>query len=319
MVDILKTLELGGIVPVVVIEDESHAIPLANALLAGGLSTMEITFRTNAARGAIDRIRQGAPGMMIGAGTVLAIDQAKAAIDAGAQYIVSPGMNRKVVEYCRSRDVTITPGVATPTDVENALELELSVVKFFPAEASGGIEYLKALSAPYKTLKFIPTGGIDESNLLEYLRHPAVIACGGSWMVKADLIASQRFDEITRISARAVSTMLGLCLAHVGINNAGPAEAMQGAELLARLLRMEFRDGASSVFVEKQFEFVKQKSRGTHGHLAIGTNFIHRAIAFFSAQGIAVLDETRNEKNGKLASVYLEKEIGGFAIHLLQL
>ena len=138
-------------------------------------------------------------------------------------------------------------------------------------------------------------------------------------MVKADLIASERFDEITRISARAVSTMLGLSLAHVGINSASPAEALQGAELLARLLKMEFKEGASSVFVEKQFEFVKQPSRGAHGHLAIGTNFIHRAIAYLSSQGVAVLEETRNEKNGKLASVYLEKEIGGFAIHLLQL
>ncbi len=319
MVNVLKALGLGGIVPVVVIEDESHAVPLANALLAGGLSTMEVTFRTDAARDAIEKIRQAVPGMMIGAGTVLTIDQAKDAIEAGARYVVSPGLNRKVVEYCRSRDVTVTPGVATPTDIENALELSLTVVKFFPAEANGGVEYLKALSGPYRQLKFIPTGGVDESNLLDYLRHPAVLACGGSWMVRADLITSGNFEEITRISSRAISTMLGLRLAHVGINAGGPAEALEGAETLARLLRMGVKDGSSSVFVDSQFEFVKSKFRGTNGHLAIGTNFIHRAIAYLSTQGISVLEETRSEKNGTLASVYLAKEIGGFAVHLLQL
>ncbi len=318
MMNVLEALELGGIVPVVVIDDEKHAAPLAQALLAGGLSTMEITFRTNAALGALERIRKDAPGMMIGAGTVLTVEQATAAIDSGAQYIVSPGLNRKIVEYCRSRNILVTPGVVTPTDVEVALEIGLTVVKFFPAEASGGIGFLKALSAPYRQVRFIPTGGIDESNLLDYLKFPPVIACGGSWMVKSELIAAGKFDEITAISRRAVSTMLGFRLSHVGIASSGPAEALQNAGFLAKLLRLEMKEGNSSVFVDTQFEFVKDRPRGTHGHLAIGTNFIHRAVAYCAAQGIGILEETRSERGGELRSVYLDREVAGFAIHLLQ-
>lgn len=316
---VLKALELCGIVPVVVIDDESHAVPLAKALLAGGLTTMEITFRTEAARGAVDRIRKGVPEMLIGAGTVLTVDQVKAAVESGAQYIVSPGLSRSVVEYCKSHDITVTPGVTTPTDVEAAIELGLSVAKFFPAEASGGINYLKALSAPYRQMRFIPTGGVDEENLLAYLRFPAVLACGGSWMVKAELISTGNFDEITRLSASAVAAMLGLKLCHVGINNAGPEEAAAGAQFLGRLLSLPLNEGSGSVFVGAQFELLKRQYLGTHGHLAIGTNFIHRAIAQFARKGVGIRDETRGERDGRLVSVYLDKEVGGFAIHLLQI
>ena len=316
---VLNALELGGIIPVVVIEDEERAVPLAQALLAGGLATMEITFRTDAARNAIDRIRQSVPEMLIGAGTVLTVDQVKAAVDGGAQYIVSPGLNRNVVEYCRSHDVTVTPGISTPSDVEAAIEFGLTVVKFFPAEASGGTNYLKAITAPYRQMRFIPTGGVDESNLVAYLRLPFVLACGGSWMVKAELIGAGNFDEITRLSSSAVATMLGLRLCHVGINNPGPTEAMEGARFLGSLLHMPLNEGSGSVFVDTQFELLKRNYLGAHGHLAIGTNFIQRAIAQFACRGTGIREETKAEKNGKLASVYLDKEVGGFAIHLLQL
>ena len=192
------------IVPVVIIQDELDAEPLAQALLDGGLPTMEITFRTDAAKPAIGRIAKSHPSIVLGAGTVLTVDQVKAAVDAGAKYIVSPGIPRKVVEYCLKKNICVTPGVVTPTEIGVALELGLDVVKFFPAEASGGIEYLKAISAPFPNLKFIPTGGIDESNLLPYLQHPKVLAVGGSWMVKPALIAGKQFGEITRLTAQAI-------------------------------------------------------------------------------------------------------------------
>ncbi len=204
---ILEKLGQLKIVPVVILQDERDAEPLAQALVEGGLSTMEVTFRTDAAKGAISRVAQSHPSIVLGAGTVLNVDQVKAATDAGARYIVSPGISRPVVEFCLKNDICVTPGVVTPTEIGLALELGLDVVKFFPAEASGGIDYLKAISAPFPGLKFIPTGGIDESNLVPYLQHPRVLAVGGSWMVKPALIAGRQFEEITRLTAQAVETI----------------------------------------------------------------------------------------------------------------
>ena len=204
MKSVIQQLGLSGIIPVVVIHDAAHAIPLADALAAGGLTSIEITFRTSAAPASIGAIAKARPAMLLGAGTVLTVDQAKSAIDLGARYIVSPGLNRAVVEYCLRSGIPVTPGVVTPTEIEAALDLGLEVVKFFPAEASGGLQYLKAIAAPYTTVKFIPTGGIDETNLLAYLKSPSVHACGGSWMVKAELMQARKFSEITERTVQAV-------------------------------------------------------------------------------------------------------------------
>lgn len=201
---ILEEIGQLGLVPVIVIEDVENAVPLAKALIEGGLPVAEVTFRTKAAREAIEKIAKEFPNMLLGAGTVLTTDQVKAATDAGAKYIVSPGLNPKVVEYCVNNNIPITPGIATPSEIERALEFNLEVVKYFPAEPLGGINYLKAISAPYGMLKFIPTGGIDESNLLSYLRFNKILACGGSWMVKSDLITGKQFDVIANLTAKAV-------------------------------------------------------------------------------------------------------------------
>lgn len=201
---ILEEIGKLGLVPVIVIEDVENAVPLAKALIEGGLPVAEVTFRTKAAREAIEKIAKEFPDMQLGAGTVLTTDQVKAATDAGAKYIVSPGLNPKVVEYCVLNNIPITPGIATPSEIERALEFNLEVVKYFPAEPLGGINYLKAISAPYGMLKFIPTGGIDESNLLSYLKFNKILACGGSWMVKSDLITGRQFDVIASLTAKAV-------------------------------------------------------------------------------------------------------------------
>ncbi|TAK54082.1 MAG: bifunctional 4-hydroxy-2-oxoglutarate aldolase/2-dehydro-3-deoxy-phosphogluconate aldolase [Bacteroidetes bacterium] len=201
--NILQQLGAIKIIPVVVIENEESAEPLAEALLEGGLPTMEITFRTAAAQNAITMVVDKYPNMLVGAGTVLSIEQVKAASSSGAKYIVSPGFNRDVVEYCLKNDIPVTPGVLTPTEIETALNMGLQVVKFFPAEAIGGVKYLKAISAPYKNIKFIPTGGINESNVASYLSLPQVHACGGSWMVKSELIKARRFGEIRELTKRA--------------------------------------------------------------------------------------------------------------------
>lgn len=207
MRDILDTLGELGVVPVVSIERAEDAIELGRALSAANLPCAEITFRTEAAEGAIREISSGVPDIVLGAGTVLTVDQADRAVSAGARFIVSPGFNPKVVAWCQKNQVAITPGVATPTEIDMALDAGLDVLKFFPAEALGGIKMLKAISAPYVGVKFIPTGGINEDNLADYLAHSSVLCCGGSWLVKASLISSGKFDEITRLAGEAVSVV----------------------------------------------------------------------------------------------------------------
>ena len=198
-----KVLQMK-IVTVVAIHDAGHSDALANALVEGGLPCAEITFRTAAAADAI-RTMAKRGNMLVGAGTVLTIDQVKQAVDAGATFMVAPGLNPRVVGYCRERNIPITPGVATPTDIETALDLGLKILKYFPAEAFGGLKALKAISAPYTAVKFIPTGGINASNVIAYLEHPKVVACGGSWMVKSALIAAGQFDKITSLTREAVN------------------------------------------------------------------------------------------------------------------
>ena len=201
----LSRIEALRIVPVVSMEHATDAPALGEALLAGGLPIAEITFRTDAAEASIRALaRRGE--LLVGAGTVLDVQTAQRALNAGAKFIVSPGFNPKVVSWCLKAGVPITPGVATPTDIEMALDHGLSVVKFFPSEALGGLPMLKAIAAPYPMMRFIPTGGIDAANLGEYLRFPGVLACGGSWMVAKELLAEKRFDQITRLAREAVST-----------------------------------------------------------------------------------------------------------------
>ena len=194
-----------GIVPVVVLENAEDAIPLGKALINGGLPVAEVTFRTAAAEESIRKLTAAYPDMLVGAGTVLTTEQADRAIDAGAKFIVSPGLNPKVVSHVLSRNVPVIPGVLTPTVIEAALELGLNVLKFFPAESFGGLKTIKALAAPYGGVRFMPTGGINADNVRAYLASDKILACGGSWMVKGDLIKAGRFDEIEKMVREASS------------------------------------------------------------------------------------------------------------------
>ena len=207
MTDLLEKLGRLGVVPVVKIERAEDAVELGRALLAGGLPCAEITFRTAAAEEAIRRISSSLPEIIVGAGTVLSVDQADKAVSAGARFIVSPGFNPKVMDWCLQNEIPVTPGVLTPTEIDMALDRGLSILKFFPAEAIGGIAVLKAISAPYGGVKFIPTGGINRDNLADYLALPSVHCCGGSWLVKAILISAGKFDEITELARAAMSVV----------------------------------------------------------------------------------------------------------------
>jgi 2-dehydro-3-deoxyphosphogluconate aldolase/(4S)-4-hydroxy-2-oxoglutarate aldolase len=194
-----------GIVPVVSLPKLEDALPLAEALLEGGLPCAEITFRTAAAAEAIARIRARFPQILLGAGTVLTTGQAETAICAGAEFIVSPGTNLTVVDYCLSKGVTIFPGICTPTEIEMALSKGVDVLKFFPAEPMGGVKFLQAICAPYKNVRFIPTGGIDTKNIGHYLALPQVVACGGSWMVKPELFEAGDFARVKQLAGEAVA------------------------------------------------------------------------------------------------------------------
>lgn len=192
-----------GIIPVVVLEDAKDAEPLGKALMEGGLPCAEVTFRTAAAEEAIKIMTEKFPDMLVGAGTVLTTEQADSAIAAGAKFIVSPGLNPDVVAHCVKKGIPVTPGTCTPTDVEKALTFGLNVVKFFPAEPAGGLDFIKAIAAPYVGVKFMPTGGINANNVRDYLKYDRIIACGGSWMVKGDLIKAGDFEKIKELTAEA--------------------------------------------------------------------------------------------------------------------
>ena len=205
MNDTLKQIGATGIVPVVVLNKVAVAEPLAEALIKGGIPCAEVTFRTDAAEESIRAISKKFPDMFVGAGTVLTTEQVDRAIGAGAKFIVSPGLNPKVVEYCIKKGYPITPGIMTPTELEVALGFGLDVVKFFPAENAGGLKMIKAMSAPYTMMKFMPTGGINATNVRDYLACDKILACGGSWMVKGDLINAGNFAEIEKLTCEAAA------------------------------------------------------------------------------------------------------------------
>ena len=198
-----RQLEEFGVVPVVVLEDVKDALPLADALAEGGLPCAEVTFRTEAAEESIRQMTERYPDMLVGAGTVLTIDQVNRAVDAGAKFIVSPGFDPEIVDYCLEREIPVFPGCVTPSEVAQAVKRGLRVVKFFPAEQFGGVSTIKALAAPYTTVRFMPTGGVNAKNLKDYLECGKIVCCGGSWMVKGSLIREGKFDQILEMTKEA--------------------------------------------------------------------------------------------------------------------
>lgn len=200
---VLQLMKKSGVIPVVVLDDTAQALPTANALLAGGVSVMEITFRTAAAASSIKAVSESCPEMLVGAGTVVTLEQCKQALECGAKFIVSPGFDPEVVSWCMERNIPITPGCVTPTEIMTAMKLGLNVVKFFPAGVYGGLKAMKALAAPFGGVKFIPTGGVDAKNLKEYLEAPFVHAVGGSWLCPKKEIAAGNFDAVTALCREA--------------------------------------------------------------------------------------------------------------------
>lgn len=319
MNEILTQFQKLGIIPVIKIDNAKDAVPLAKALCEGGLPVAEVTFRTAAAEEAIRLMTEAYPEMLVGAGTVLTTEQVDKAVGAGARFIVSPGLNPKIVQYCIDKKIPITPGTSSPTDIEQALEFGLEVVKFFPAEASGGIAKIKAMSAPYVNMKFMPTGGINAKNLTSYLDFPKILACGGSWMVSDALINNGEFEKIKEMTREAVNTMLGFELAHIGINCNESSEAMKVAEAFESMFGFAKNEGNSSVFAGSFIEATKKPYPGNKGHIAIRTNYIERAVYHLKLQGVEFDDDSAKfDKDGAMVAIYLKGEVGGFAIHLVR-
>lgn len=316
--DLYTKIERTGLIPVIKISKTEYALPLAKALRDGGLNAAEITFRTDCAAEAISLIRAAYPDMLIGAGTVLTPEQADKASDVGADFIVSPGLNPTVVQHCLDKNIPIIPGCATPSDLETALSFGLTHVKFFPAEAAGGLPMIKAMSAPYGNIRFMPTGGINEKNLLSYLSFGKIFACGGSFMVPDKLMEAGDFAEITALTRKAVSLMLGFSLEHIGINAANQPEAERAANLLDALFGLDRRELPVSYF-SGPFEVMKSVGRGQHGHIAVACHDIDRAMFHLESRGFA-FDKASIQQNekGQTTFVYLADEILGFAIHLIR-
>ncbi len=308
-----------GIIPVIAFNSVDEAVPLCKALVAGGLPAAEVTFRTACAEDCIKKIHAEVPEMLLGAGTVLTTDQADRAMAAGASFIVAPGFDPNVTKHVMDKGGLMMPGTSTPGEMQQAMNLGCEAIKFFPAEANGGVAMLKNIGGALKTAKWMCTGGINAKNVTEYLANDQIFAVGGTWMCKSDKIKAGAWDEITAMCKEAVDVMLGLELGHIGINCADDKEAMATAELLGSLLNMKVAPGNSSIFVgKKEFEIMKKPGRGTHGHIAIKCNNVDRAVYHLGLRGVKFDMSSMVNKNGKNISVYMADEIGGFAIHLVQ-
>ena len=313
----IKELYRIGIVPVVALEDAADALPLGAALKKGGVSAIEVTFRTAAAADAIRLLTREMPELLVGAGTVITKEQADAAIEAGAKFIVSPGFQPELVSYVLSKGVPMCPGTATPGEMEQAMALGLSAVKFFPAEQNGGAPMLKALSAPYRDLLFMPTGGVKLENLRTYLALDQVFACGGTWLATKDDIKAKAFDQITARTREAVKTMLNFRIKHVGINSKDAREAKKTATLLCSIFDFDYNDTELSVFTGTAVEVMKYMGRGSLGHVAIGADNVDRAEYYLRQRGFSFDESTRRvDASGRTTFLYLKDEIGGFAFHL---
>lgn len=318
--DILERIGLTGLVPVVVIDNAEDAAPAAEALLTGGIDIMEITMRTAAGLEAVKRVREAYPEMLVGAGTVLSVTKAKEAMEAGAQFIVAPGLNPEVVEWCQSSDLAVIPGCVTPTEIEKALSYGLTILKFFPADVYGGVKGCKALYGPYKSegVRFIPTGGVDLGNLKDYANQPFIHAVGGGFLCKTDDIAAHNFIGITQTVQKSVEVLLGFEFNHIGVNTGSAEKSGEMVGQFEKAFGFPPKYGNSSNFAGPSLEVTKSPGPGTNGHIAVKTNSIPRAVYYLKRRGIETDMESAKYKGEKMVAVFLKGEYAGFAVHLLE-
>ncbi len=318
MADPFDIIEATGILPVIKIEDPDTAVELADAIRKGGINAIEVTARNESAFDSVSRIKKAFPDMMVGAGTITNVEMVKTAVAAGADFVVSPGFGREMVRYCVDNNIPVNPGCVSPSEVQEAQELGLRVVKFFPANRYGGVGGIRDLSGPFGKMKFVPTCGINFDNLGEYLSCPAVAAVGGSFMAKPDVIARHDWETVTANCRKAVELSLGFELGHVGLNCSGRDEAVRWAKDMDERFPLGVKVGGKSTFLGSAVEFMHIPYYGTHGHIGFKVNSARRAKAYFENLGLEIVPESMSyNAKGELSFFYLKEEIGGFALHVI--
>lgn len=289
------TIFATGVVPVIKIDHPEEAVPLGEALIAGSLPVAEITFRTAAARKGIELLRKHSPSMLVGAGTITSVTEAQQALESGAQFIVSPGYSADVVSFCQTAGVPIYPGVNNATQIQEAMSQNLSVLKFFPAEASGGVRMLEALIGPFPSVKFMPTGGIGVDNLANYMKKPYVVACGGSWMVKSSLIQGKQWEEISRLCRQALYLTHGFSLSYLELAKEETSEN----ELLRTLFPSDFQVAV---------RFAKNSEANK---IVLNCWNVERSLAYLRSL-LSPLNEMVLEKNRQERPIRVELELEKF-------
>ena len=312
--DIIKKLDLCGIVPLVIIQNAKNALPLAGALIAADMRTVEITFRTNVASEVIRTISSKCPDVIVGAGTVINIKQAQEAVSAGAKYIVTPSFNPAVVDRCIELGIPVFPGCSNATDIEQAYSRGLRVVKFFPSELLGGINMLKTLSGPYPFIKFIPTGGINLSNLANYLAFNKVLCCAGTFIANEDNLENARFNTITLNARNAVDEVIKLRLDHVALNSddKGASEILKG---FSRFSGQNYNPAVNTVF---GMEAVRNTNRNAIGHVVYSSPNLERCIYYLKNRGFCVDETSIVKDNNRISEAFLLGKFGGFEIKLIR-
>ena len=309
--DMFKEIYELGIIPVVAIDDADKAVPLAKALRDGGLPAAEITFRTAAAEEAIRRITAECPDVLVGAGTVLTKEQCDRAIAAGAKFVVTPGFNPEMIAYIKSTGIPMMPGAATPGEMEQAMSMGLTNIKFFPAEANGGVNKLKALAGPYQAAKWMPTGGVNTKNLNDYLSFDRILCCGGTWIATSADINEGKWDDITRKCKEAIKTMLGFRLEKICIYG-DSANAEKNAQLVASLFGFDKAETECGVQAGALC-FGKEES-DAKGCIVISTLNGDRAMSYLKRMGAEIDPDIWYDKKGKVSCFGLKDTVAGYEI-----
>lgn len=313
-----RIMELG-ILPVIHVKDPAWQEPLAQALIDGGLPAIEVLCRSESALDILKSMKQNHPEMTVGAGTVMTVEMAEAAVKAGADFIVSPGYDQQMIDTCKSWGIPVIPGCSTSTELQRAYVSGLRLVKFFPTETAGGIKAMSDFAGPFKGMKFLPTGGISLDNLESYLSSNVIGACGGSFVAPKATLEQGDWAAVTEKCRKARQAALGFRLAHIGINHGSEAEGRQTADLLCRLLNMAPVAHKACTFAGTAVECNYFMGPGEKGHIGFRTYSMTRALAWLTEQGAALREDFRKyDSDGNLSCVYLRDDIAGFAIHIVK-
>ncbi len=317
--NVMEAISRIGMIPVISIDKAERAVPLAKALSKGGLPLMEVMFRTEAAAEAIKRIAAEMPDFIIGAGTVLTVEQVKKAAECGAKFLVAPGFNPEVCKAAKEIGLPIVPGCTSPTEVEAARCLDLHVLKFFPAVENGGVPAMRLLSGPYPDVRFVPTGDLTRPLCNEYLAFHKVAAAGGDFMLSYDDIHADNYEKISQDVEETILGYLHFHIAHMGMSANSKEESIAMSTRLASVLNLGVRECAESSFAGKLFEVMYEPFFHSAGHVAIGTADATRAYHYLKRRGVEFYEDTVSyDQNGKIIAAYMKENFGGFALHLLQ-